>query len=283
MTHLVHLLGRGGLRQRRPGDEIHLPRRELQPTAAGPTGCSRVNPLTPEQIARGGLPGLFPLPRWEIIQPGEYFRAFERGGRPPALLLPRDRQSQSPRGAGQAGHPTLQPRPGHRSPHQPGVLNIHKTRLNDPAPLVPRHQRPSRRLPLERLHRLPRRLRERPRSGALRSLGRRSATTGRRPRQGPDDPEGTSPAIPIEHSFTRADPDQPVHVLPHAPAELVREHLPRLQDVGLRDRRPGAVARRSSATPTAAERRARASTATPKGAAVRGLWTDPEFLAKVAS
>ena len=35
---------------------------------------------TPEEIAKGALPFLIPLPRWEVTQPGEYFRAFERGG-----------------------------------------------------------------------------------------------------------------------------------------------------------------------------------------------------------
>src|SRR5690349_6128712 len=37
-------------------------------------------PPTAYQIARGALPQLVPLPRWEVFQPGEYFRAFERGG-----------------------------------------------------------------------------------------------------------------------------------------------------------------------------------------------------------
>ena len=37
-------------------------------------------PPTAQQIAHGALPGLAPLPRWEIMQPGEYLRAFERGG-----------------------------------------------------------------------------------------------------------------------------------------------------------------------------------------------------------
>ena len=33
-----------------------------------------------ERLAQGALPGLLPLPRWQTTQPGEYFRAFERGG-----------------------------------------------------------------------------------------------------------------------------------------------------------------------------------------------------------
>src|SRR5213076_299309 len=45
-----------------------------------PRQIKPVTPPTPEQVAKGALPFLVPLPRWEITQPGEYFRAFERGG-----------------------------------------------------------------------------------------------------------------------------------------------------------------------------------------------------------
>ena len=54
-------------------------------------------PPTPEQIAKGALPILVPLPRWEILQPAENFRAFERGGISGIELVPRHRQSESPK------------------------------------------------------------------------------------------------------------------------------------------------------------------------------------------
>ena len=43
--------------------------RDGQPGAIKPD-----EPLTEAQIRKGALPFLLPLPRWETIQPGEYFR-----------------------------------------------------------------------------------------------------------------------------------------------------------------------------------------------------------------
>ncbi|MEA3064574.1 MAG: hypothetical protein QOJ27_1020 [Sphingomonadales bacterium] len=94
--------------------------------------------ITPEQKARGVLAELYPLPTWHVIPPGDVFRVFERGGRTigtqfPEIGLP------SPSGAVQrleeSGRPDIR-----QSNRGPGtglrvaipVLNIHKTRLNDP-------------------------------------------------------------------------------------------------------------------------------------------------------
>jgi hypothetical protein len=94
--------------------------------------------VTPEQKARGVLAELYPLPTWHVIPPGDVFRVFERGGRTigtqfPEIGLP------SPSGSIQRleepGRPDVR-----QSNRGPGtglrvaipVLNIHKTRLNDP-------------------------------------------------------------------------------------------------------------------------------------------------------
>jgi hypothetical protein len=94
--------------------------------------------LTPEQRARGVLAELYPLPTWQVVPPGDIFRVFERGGRTigsafPEIGLP------SPSGSIQrleeAGRPDIR-----QSNRGPGtglrvaipILNIHKTRLNDP-------------------------------------------------------------------------------------------------------------------------------------------------------
>lgn len=94
--------------------------------------------LTTEQKARGALAELYPLPQWQVIPPGDIFRVFERGGRTigtqfPEIGLP------SPSGSIQRleepGRPDLK-----QSNRGPGtglrvaipVVNIHKTRLNDP-------------------------------------------------------------------------------------------------------------------------------------------------------
>ncbi|HEY0414053.1 MAG TPA: hypothetical protein VGD66_13025 [Allosphingosinicella sp.] len=94
--------------------------------------------LTPPQRARGALAELYPLPTWQVVPPGDIFRVFERGGRTigtqfPEIGLP------SPSGAIQRleepGRPDIR-----QSNRGPGtglrvaipILNIHKTRLNDP-------------------------------------------------------------------------------------------------------------------------------------------------------
>ena len=91
-----------------------------------------IGPVRPEEVAAGGLPSLLPLPRWEITQPGEYFRAFERGG------------IFSPTTPPEIGNPNVLEDPGRPDQRlgsrgrgtglriSPAIINLHKTRLNDP-------------------------------------------------------------------------------------------------------------------------------------------------------
>jgi hypothetical protein len=88
--------------------------------------------------ARGALAELYPLPTWHVTPPGDVFRVFERGGRTigtqfPEIGLP------SPSGSIQRleepGRPDI--RQSNRGPSTGlrvaiPILNIHKTRLNDP-------------------------------------------------------------------------------------------------------------------------------------------------------
>ncbi|HEX8058954.1 MAG TPA: hypothetical protein VF481_19955, partial [Novosphingobium sp.] len=94
--------------------------------------------ITEAQKARGVLAALYPLPRWNVIPPGDVFRVFERGGRNVSsqfaeIGLP------NPNGIIQhleePGRPDL--KQSNRGPATGlrvaiPVLNIHKTRLNDP-------------------------------------------------------------------------------------------------------------------------------------------------------
>lgn len=103
----------------------------------GPDGEQRqVNTVpapTPEELARGVLPSLLPLPRWEITQPGDIFRAFERGGKinrlfvtdPVGLPNPFEEGGKPDNRLGDRGL-------GTQLNISVPVLNIHKTRLNDP-------------------------------------------------------------------------------------------------------------------------------------------------------
>jgi len=97
-----------------------------------PQMINTVPPPTLADLKKGVLPFLLPLPRWEISQPGDYFRSFERGGR-----IARGNPSE-------IGIPNILDEPGRpdnklsarglgtelliSSP----VLNLQKTRLNDP-------------------------------------------------------------------------------------------------------------------------------------------------------
>jgi hypothetical protein len=94
--------------------------------------------LTDKERARGALPKLYPLPNWTVVPPGDVFRVFERGGRNintqfPEIGLP------NPTGSIQRleepGRPDLkQSNRGMATGLRVAipVLNIHKTRLNDP-------------------------------------------------------------------------------------------------------------------------------------------------------
>jgi hypothetical protein len=94
--------------------------------------------LTPQQRARGVLAGLYPLPTWHVIPPADVFRVFERGGRNVSTQFA-EIGLPNPTGSIQRleepGRPDLR-----QSNRGPGtglrvaipVLNIHKTRLNDP-------------------------------------------------------------------------------------------------------------------------------------------------------
>jgi hypothetical protein len=100
---------------------------------AGPGGK-----LSSQQIARGVIAEMYPLPTWHVIPPGDIFRVFERGGRTINSQFP---EIGIPNPTGQIqrleepGRPDLK-----QSNRGPGTglrvaipaLNIHKTRLNDP-------------------------------------------------------------------------------------------------------------------------------------------------------
>ena len=97
-----------------------------------------VGTVTPEQKARGAIPVLYPLPTWHVVPPGDIFRVFERGGR---NISTQFAEIGLPNSTGsiqrleEPGRPDLK-----QSNRGPGtglrvaipVLNIHKTRLNDP-------------------------------------------------------------------------------------------------------------------------------------------------------
>ncbi|MGB0514316.1 MAG: hypothetical protein ACPGJE_05710, partial [Wenzhouxiangellaceae bacterium] len=93
---------------------------------------------TEEMRQRGILEELIPLPAWETVKPGDHFRVFERGGRNKSHLFP---ETGNPNATGrivlleEPGRPDIRQSnrgPGTGARISVPVLNITKTRLNDP-------------------------------------------------------------------------------------------------------------------------------------------------------
>ena len=89
-------------------------------------------PLTAAMRARGALERLLPMPTWEVFAPADIFRVFERGG-----IFNRTQFAEVgvPNFLEESGKPDV--RASNRGPGTGAriavpLLNIHKTRLNDP-------------------------------------------------------------------------------------------------------------------------------------------------------
>ncbi|MEX2517869.1 MAG: hypothetical protein WD969_00900, partial [Paracoccaceae bacterium] len=94
--------------------------------------------LSQKMIDRGALPKLYPMPAWEVLPSADVFRVFERGGRNIITQFP---EIGLPNALGQLQRLEEPGRPDIRQSNRGNatgiriaipVLNIHKTRLNDP-------------------------------------------------------------------------------------------------------------------------------------------------------
>jgi hypothetical protein len=94
--------------------------------------------VTAAQALRGALPALYPLPRWQTTPYADVFRVFERGGRNIGTQFP---EIGLPDATGELQKLEEPGRPDFRQSNRgPAtglriaipVLNLHKTRLNDP-------------------------------------------------------------------------------------------------------------------------------------------------------
>src|SRR5262249_44959146 len=89
---------------------------------------------TPEETrTKGVLPELTPLERWEISQPGNVLRVFERGGEKKAEIGNPDREEESGRPDDKLGFRGL----GTDLRTDPVFLGLKKTRLLDPLMYLP--------------------------------------------------------------------------------------------------------------------------------------------------
>jgi hypothetical protein len=236
-------------------------------------------PPTPAQSKNGALPMLFPLPRWETTQPGEYFRAFERGGivggtQPPDI--------GNPNPADEAGRPDI--RLGNRGRGtglriSPALINLHKTRLNDPhLSFLGTNDHPGdyRSSGCTACHVVYANDRDPLHSGPYAQFGNEGKT-----QNGdvtiPKDERGH----PIRHRLTRAVPtSQCMSCHMHQPNSFVNTYLGYTMwdyesDASL-------MFPKEQAKPTEDEKRSSLER-NPEGAAVRGLWSDSDFLERITS
>jgi hypothetical protein len=251
--------------------------------------------VTPAQQARGALAELYPLPTWQVIPPADVFRVFERGGRNASTQFA-EIGLPNPTGAIQRleepGRPDL--RQSNRGPATGlrvaiPVLNIHKTRLNDPLTwFMGTNDQPGdyRHSGCSSCHVIYANDREPRHSLTYAQYGRdgQSVTVdptiaGHGAVRGPGQPEVPESGHPLRHVFTRSIPTaQCMSCHMHQPNSFLNSFL----GYTMWDYEADAPAMwpAQQRYPTASEVRA-VLDRNPEGAAPRGMWADPDFLRNV--
>jgi hypothetical protein len=249
-------------------------------------GASIVNPVKPDDFltSRGILPALTALPSWETIPPADIFRVFERGGRVissqfPEIGLPNN--SGALQKLDEPGRPDLRQSnrgPGTGSRIAVPVINITKTRLNDPHLwFMGTNEQPGdyRSSGCSACHAVYANDRDAKHSGIYARFGHSGETATK----DPTIPKGES-GHPIRHEFTRAIPSSQCMVCHmHQPNVFVNSFYGTI----MWDYESDAPSMwpKTQKYPTAAESR-RILDRNPEEAATRGLWGDPEFLKNVS-
>ena len=247
--------------------------------AYGPDGRSaRVYswpPPTPEeQRVKGVLPYLDPLPRFEITQPGNILRVFERGGR----FVP------------ETGVPIREEEPGRPDPRlsvrgfgtllrtDPVFLGLQKTRLMDPLlSFLGTNEHPGdfRSSGCTACHVIYANDREPSNSGPYARFGNRGHGFSDDPSQPRDEP-----GHPIRHRLTRSIPSSMCMVCHvHPGANVVNTYLGATWWDLETDGELMYPSRGKKLTP---RQRRKMLDANPMAASLRGNWSNPEFLADVS-
>lgn len=234
-------------------------------------------PPSPALVARGALAKLIPLPQWEVTEPGDNFRVFERGGlfiknTFPEIGIPNPLEDPgrpdiraSNRGLGTGARVSIP------------VLNIHKTRLNDPhLSMLGTNDHPGdyRSSGCTGCHVIYANDRDPRHSGPYAAFGHEGKSQTSDPTI-PKDEEGH----PLRHEFSRAIPTSQCMVCHmHQPNMFVNSFL----GYTMWDYESDAphMWPKEQKYPTHEEYH-RSLEHNPEEAAVRGLWTDVEFLKNV--
>jgi len=239
---------------------------------------------TEEMKAKGVLPYLYPLPAWETVKAGDIFRVFERGGRNILSLFP---ETGIPNIAGniqrleEPGRPDIKQSnrgPGTGARISVPLINIHKTRLNDPLTwFMGTNDQPGdyRNSGCASCHVVYANDRDERHSGPYAGHGH----TGIGQTNDPTIPKDES-GHPIKHSFTRAIPTSQCMVCHmHQPNMFMNTFL----GYTMWDYESDAPAMwpEEQKYPSHEEKRD-INDRNPEGAAERGKWGDLEFLKQVS-
>ena len=232
----------------------------------------------------GLIDKMYPLPRWENLAPADIFRVFERGGRNIVNVFP---ETGLPNSLGaiqrleEPGRPDLKASnrgPGTGARIAVPVLNIHKTRLNDPLTwfLGTNDQAGDYRSSgCSACHVIYANDKDPRHSGPYAMFGHSGMSETADPTI-PHDESGH----PIRHEFTRSIPTSQCMICHmHQPNMFVNSFL----GYTMWDYESDAPRMwpKEQRFPTAAQMR-EVLDRNPEAAATRGLWGDPGFLAKVS-
>lgn len=231
---------------------------------------------TPEETrTKGILPGLDPLYRWEISQPGNVLRVFERGGR----------------GKAEIGNPNRQEDPGKPDDKlsdrgfgtglrtDPVFLGLQKTRLVDPVLSFPGtndHPGDYRGSGCTACHVIYANDRDPSHSGAFAVFGHSGFSSSSDPTTPKDEPGHA-----IKHAFTRSIPSSQCmicHIHPGANMMTTYFGLTWWDNEIDGDK----MYPKEQRNPTE-EERYQSYLRNPEGAAARGLWSNEQFLAQTGS
>jgi hypothetical protein len=241
-----------------------------------PQSIKTFPPPTPEETrAKGVLPELDPLLRWEISQPGNVLRVFERGGEKKAEL----------------GNPNREEAPGKPDAKlsdrgfgtelrtDPVFLGLQKTRLVDPVMSLPGtndHPGDYRASGCTSCHVIYANDRDTAHSGSYAQFGHSGFSAS----SDPTIPKN-EPGHPIKHLFTRSIPSSQCMVCHiHPGTNMLTTYFGLTWWDNEIDGEKMYPAKQRNPTE---EQRYQSFVRNPEGAAARGLWSDEKFLENLGS
>jgi hypothetical protein len=232
-------------------------------------------PTTEETRAKGVLPELDPLLRWETSQPGNVLRVFERGGRKKAEIGNPNREEEP----GKPDDKLSERGFGTELRTDPVFLGLQKTRLLDPIISLPGtndHPGDYRASGCTACHVIYANDRDRSHSGAYSQFGHLGFSAS-------SDPTilRNEAGHPIKHAFTRSIPSSQCMICHiHPGTNMVTTYF------GLTwwdNEMDGDKMYPTEQRNPTEEQRYQSLERNPEGAAVRGLWNDDKFLEQIGS